>query len=96
MQSAFCRVRRITKQSGGLFCRRTAMPDTTGYCPLTDGCVEIDNNPIALNRKNTLFAGHEAGIENWAMIASLIEICKLNKVDPFDWRRHAGQHRSGP
>ena len=47
---------------------------------LSDGRVEIDSNtvertirPIALNRKNALFAGHEAGAENWAVIASLIE-----------------------
>lgn len=57
---------------------------------LTDGRVEIDNNsvertiwPIALNRKNALFAGHDAGAENWAIIASLIETCKLNAVDPL-------------
>ncbi len=38
---------------------------------LTDGRIEIDNNsvertirPIALNRKNALFAGHDAGAEN--------------------------------
>ena len=50
----------------------------------------IDNNsvertirPIALNRKNALFAGHNAGAENWATIASLIETCKLNAVDLF-------------
>jgi transposase len=57
---------------------------------LTDGRIEIDNNsvertirPIALNRKNALVAGHDAGAENWATIASLIETCKLNSVDPF-------------
>ncbi|TAV82183.1 IS66 family transposase [Rhizobium leguminosarum] len=56
---------------------------------LTDGRIEIDNNsvertirPIALNRKNALFAGHDTGAENWATIASLIETCKLNSVDP--------------
>ncbi len=38
--------------------------------------------PIALNRKNALFAGHHAGAENWATIASLIETCKLNAIDP--------------
>ena len=62
-----------------------------GLCVyLTDGRVEIDNSsvertirPIALNRKNALFAGHDAGAENWATIASLIETCKLNTVDPF-------------
>ena len=59
---------------------------------LTDGRVEIDNNtvertirPIALNRKNALFAGHDAGAENWAVIASLIETCKMNGVDPHAW-----------
>jgi transposase len=56
---------------------------------LTDGRIEIDNNsverairPIALNRKNALFAGHDTGAENWATIASLIETCKLNAIDP--------------
>jgi transposase IS66-like protein len=29
-----------------------------------------------------LFAGHDEGAENWACIASLIETCKLNGVDP--------------
>jgi hypothetical protein len=59
---------------------------------LTDGRVEIDSNtvertirPIALNRKNALFAGHDAGAENWAVIASLIETCKMNGVDPYAW-----------
>jgi transposase len=56
---------------------------------LEDGRIEIDTNvversmrPIALNRKNALFAGHDAGAENWACLASLIETCKLNAVDP--------------
>jgi transposase len=59
---------------------------------LTDGRIEIDNNtveriirPIALNRKNALFAGHDAGAENWAVIASLIETCKMNRIDPHAW-----------
>lgn len=59
---------------------------------LTDGRVETDSNtvertirPIALNRKNALFAGHDAGAENWAVIASLFETCKMNGVDPHAW-----------
>jgi transposase len=59
---------------------------------LTDGRVEIDSNtvertirPIALNRKNALFAGHDAGAENWAIIASIIETCKMNAIDPHAW-----------
>jgi transposase len=56
---------------------------------LDDGRVEIDSNvversirPIALNRKNALFAGSDGGGEHWAIIASLIETCKLNGTDP--------------
>ena len=38
--------------------------------------------PIALNRKNSLFAGHDQGAINWACIASLIETAKLHGIDP--------------
>ena len=55
---------------------------------LDDGRIEIDYTveramrPIALNRKNALFAGSDQGAENWAMLASLIETCKLHSVNP--------------
>ena len=59
---------------------------------LDDGRIEIDSNsversmrPIALNRKNSLFAGHDQGAQNWACLASLIETCKLNNVNPNAW-----------
>jgi hypothetical protein len=41
--------------------------------------------PITLNRKNALFPGPEGGAEHWAIIASLIETCRLNKVDPLTY-----------
>ena len=40
---------------------------------------------IALNRKNAHFAGSDEGGANWAIIASLIETCKLNAVNPHAW-----------
>jgi transposase len=56
---------------------------------LDDGRIDIDSNvverairPIALNRKNALFAGSDGGGEHWAVIASLIETCKLNGAEP--------------
>jgi transposase len=56
---------------------------------LDDGRIEIDSNtversirPIALTRKNALFAGHDRGGVHWGIIASLIETCKINAVDP--------------
>ena len=57
---------------------------------IDDGRIELDNNaversirPITLNRKNALFAGSDGGAEHWATIASLVETCKLNDVDPL-------------
>ena len=59
---------------------------------LTDGRIEMDSNavertirPIALQRKNALFAGHDAGAQNWAMLASFIETCKLNQIEPHSY-----------
>lgn len=56
---------------------------------LDDGRVELDTNaversmrPLALTRKNALFAGSDGGAEHWAVIASLVETCKLNGVEP--------------
>ena len=41
--------------------------------------------PIALSRKNALFAGHDEGAAAWGRIASLIETAKLNGVEPYAW-----------
>jgi transposase len=56
---------------------------------LDDGRLEMDTNtveramrPIALNRKNALFAGSDDGGAAWGVLASLVETCKLNGVEP--------------
>ena len=56
---------------------------------LDDGKIEMNSNtversmrPVALTRKNALFAGSDEGAENWAMLASLIETCKLHGINP--------------
>ena len=60
-----------------------------------DGTIAIDNNPverairpIALGRKNWLFAGSDAGGERAAAIYSLIQTAKLNRIDPEAYLRH--------
>ena len=53
-----------------------------GRIDLSTNAVERSMRPIALQRKNALFAGHDLGAENWAVIASLIETCKLNGRNP--------------
>ncbi|MFW5759152.1 MAG: IS66 family transposase, partial [Bacteroidota bacterium] len=59
---------------------------------LNDGSLEIDNNlaenairPIALGRKNYLFAGSHRGAERAAMFYSFFASCKKNNVNPFEW-----------
>jgi transposase len=59
---------------------------------LKDGSLEIDNNlvenairPIALGRKNYLFAGSARGAERAAMFYSFFGTCRKNDVNPFDW-----------
>nr|WP_258052443.1 transposase [Mesorhizobium sp. INR15] len=56
---------------------------------LDDGRLELDTNPVenairplCLTRKNALFAGHEVGAENWALLSSIVATCKLNDVNP--------------
>jgi transposase len=59
---------------------------------LDDGRIDLDSNtversirPLALNRKNALFAGSDEGGDNWAVIATLIENCKISGINPHDW-----------
>jgi len=57
---------------------------------LDDGRLEMDNNvveraikPVVITRKNSLFAGSDAGARHWAVANSLIHTCKLNDVEPL-------------
>ena len=57
-----------------------------------NGKWEIDNNmvensirPVALGRKNYLFAGSHEAAQNAAMIYSFMGTCKMNGIEPFEW-----------
>lgn len=59
---------------------------------ILDGELKIDNNlienqirPVALGRKNFLFAGSHTGAQGAALIYSLLGTCKLHKLDSFQW-----------
>ncbi|MHC4397739.1 MAG: IS66 family transposase [Planctomycetota bacterium] len=61
---------------------------------LADGVLDIDNNaaerlirPIAVGRKNWMFAGSDRGGRAAAIMYSLIETCKLNNKNPYDYLR---------
>lgn len=58
----------------------------------TDGRIELDNNlienkirPLALGRKNYLFAGSHKGADRVAMMYSFFATCKANDVNPYEW-----------
>jgi len=62
------------------------------YEYLQDGKLLPDNNgaerairPVTLYRKNSLFAGNEHGAQRAALFFSLLETCKLNNIDPFEY-----------
>jgi transposase len=61
----------------------------------SDGRLEIDNNlvensirPIAIGRKNYLFAGSHDAARRAAMIYSLLGTCKLKGKEPFAWLKN--------
>jgi transposase len=60
-----------------------------------DGRLEIDNNlvenairPIAIGRKNYLFAGSHEAAQTAAMFYSLLGTCKLKGIEPFQWLKN--------
>lgn len=66
------------------------LPKARAY--LDHGCLELDNNaaeravkPVAIGRKNWMFAGSEGGGKAMAVAITLIETAKLNGVDPQAW-----------
>jgi len=65
-------------------------PRLTRY--IDNGQVEIDNNliensirPVALGRKNYLFAGSHEAAQQAAMIYSFLGTCKINNIEPYQW-----------
>ena len=79
-----------------------------GYCAhrwislqnyLTHGMLEIDSNliensirPLALGRKNYLFAGSHDAAVNIAMFYSFFATCTKNDIDPQRWLTHVIQN----
>ena len=61
----------------------------------SDGKLQIDNNPVenlirplALGRKNYLFAGSHDAAQRSAIFYSLFATCKLNNIEPFSWLKN--------
>lgn len=68
----------------------TLWPRLTRY--IDQGRFNIDNNltensirPVALGRKNYMFAGSHDAAQHAAIVYSLLATCKINNVEPFEW-----------
>ena len=58
----------------------------------TNARLGIDNNPVenairpvAIGRKNFLFAGSHEAAQRAAMMYSFFNTCRLNKINPYEW-----------
>ncbi len=84
-------LRRVPPRGGIAEAIRYALARWPALCRfLDDGRIELDNNPVerairpvALGRKNHMFAGSDGGGERWATVCSLIATAKLNDVEPY-------------
>lgn len=92
-------IRELLENLSGQIAMKSALGDAIKYTLklfdglavfMTDGRVEIDSNPventirpIAMLRKNALFAGSPVGGRNWAVMASLMATCRMNGVEPY-------------
>ena len=90
---------------------KSALGEAFGYCLsnwealntfVEHGILEADNNiseramkPVALSRKNWLFAGSERGGQAAAVAFSLIETARLNGVEPYAYLRDVLQRING-
>jgi hypothetical protein len=59
-----------------------------------NGILNIDNNPVensirpvALGRKNYLFAGSHEAAKRSGMLYSLLGTCKMHSIEPYTWLR---------
>jgi transposase len=59
---------------------------------IADGRINIDNNPVensirpvALGRKNYLFAGSHEAAKRSGMLYSLLGTCKMHGIEPYSW-----------
>lgn len=56
-----------------------------GECEIDNNWIENSIRPIALGRKNYLFAGSHQGAQRAAMMYTFFGSCKMNNINPYLW-----------
>ena len=64
---------------------RLSLYTTTGHLNIDNNPVENSIRPVAIGRKNYLFAGSHEAAQRSAMLYSLLGTCKLHGIEPHAW-----------
>jgi len=59
-----------------------------GHFQIDNNLIENSIRPVALGRKNYLFAGSHNAAQQAAIIYSLLATCKINQIEPFGWLKN--------
>jgi transposase len=94
-------IKRLLENQGKVFIPQNDIAKAIAYtlnhwaeltCYLEDGRLDIDNNrcenvirPVAIGKKNWLFAGSPDGARRMAIIYSLAATCKLNGINFYEY-----------
>ncbi|CDH45975.1 IS66 family transposase [Candidatus Contendibacter odensensis] len=65
--------------------QRLSLYANTGMLNIDNNPVENSIRPVALGRKNYLFAGSHEAAQRSAMLYSLLGTCKMNGIEPYAW-----------
>jgi hypothetical protein len=56
----------------------------SGFLLIDNNLIENAIRPVAIGRKNYLFAGSHDGARRAAMLYSFMGTCKMHKINPFE------------
>jgi transposase len=65
--------------------KRLSIYTTASYLNIDNNPVETTIRPVALGRKNYLFAGSHDAAQRAAMIYSLFATCRMHHINPLHW-----------
>lgn len=67
--------------------KRLQIYTTRDWLQIDNNLIENTIRPVAIGRKNYLFAGSHEGARRAAMLYSFMGTCKLHTINPFEWLR---------
>ncbi len=72
--------------------KKLSLYTTQWYLQIDNNPVENAIRPIAIGRKNYLFAGSHDAAQRAAMVYSLFATCRMHGINPYTWLKDVLQH----